>query len=193
VQALAVHPGIPLDVEDLTYSSLLNHCDDPSTFCRKLFNRMAERVTTPKGAPAPPAIYISRVDSLMRPMRNEDELIVTLARFGVMPVVLGGLTLDEQITLFRNARLIIGPHGAGLANVVFATPGTVVYELFPSSYINPCINRLAQMQGLHYWCDVHQAESRPGLWHHHTKWSVDIAHVERRLRDLRTVYGALLP
>jgi capsular polysaccharide biosynthesis protein len=192
VPAVAVRPGIPIDIEDLTYSSFLNQCDHPSAFCRILFRRMAKRVAVPEAAPTPPAIYISRADSAMRPMRNEDELIATLARFGVVSVTLGGRTLDEQIILFRNARLIIGPHGAGLANLVFATPGTVVYELFPSSYISPCINRLAQMQGLHYWSDVHPAESRPGLWHHHTRWSVDIAHLERRLRDLRTVYGGLL-
>jgi hypothetical protein len=184
-----IAPAAPLDVEDLTYSSFLSGCEAPSAFCRSLFSRMAARAVAPDGTPSPPAIYISRADSTMRPMRNETELIAALARFGVVSVVLSRLTLDAQIVLFRNARLIIGPHGAGLANVVFAAPGTVLYELFPSSYVNPCVNRLAQMHELHYWCDVHMAESRPGLWYHHTPWSVDIAHLERRLRDLRAVYG----
>jgi capsular polysaccharide biosynthesis protein len=191
VQALTVPPGVPLDVEDLTYSSFLSGCSDPSAFCRSLFSRMAARATVLESTPSPPAIYISRSDSVMRPMRNEHELITTLARFGVVPVVLSRLTLDEQIILFRNARVIIAPHGAGLANVVFAAPGTVLYELFPSSYVNPAMNRLAQMQGLHYWCDVYKGESRPGLSHHHASWLVDIVHIERRLRDLQAVYGAL--
>jgi hypothetical protein len=74
---------------------------------------------------------------------------------------------------------------------MFAAPGTVVYETFPGSYLPPCINRLAQMQELHYWCDMHQAESSPGLWDHHAPWSVDIAQMKRRLRDLPAIYCAL--
>jgi capsular polysaccharide biosynthesis protein len=108
--------------------------------------------------------------------------------FGVEPVVLSVLTLDEQITLMRNARVVIGPHGAGLANVAFCSPGTVLYELLPDHYINPCVNQLAQLRGLHYWGDVHASETNSGLWRHHTPWTVDIASVELRLRQILSVY-----
>ncbi len=107
-----------------------------------------------------------------------------LARYDVEPVVLSTLSLDQQIALFRNARLVIGPHGAGLANVVFSAPNTVLYELLADHRINSCMNRLAQLRGVHYWCDVHMGEDRHGLW----PWTVDLAAVERRLRDLRSVY-----
>lgn len=178
----------PMDVEDLTFSNLLtSHGDSPSMFSRSVFDRMIERAAKTDGGFAP-LIYISRVDSKMRPMRNEDELMQRLIRHGVEPVVLSELSLDEQIELFNNTRVVIGPHGGGLANLVFSRPGTVVYELLPDNWVNPCMNQLAQLRGLHYWCDVYRAEPRPGLWHHHTPWTVDIDTVERRLREIILAY-----
>ena len=49
---------------------------------------------------------------------------------------------------------MIGPHGAGLSNIVGCEPGTHLYELVPSHYPNFCFNRLAQGCLLHYWGDV---------------------------------------
>ena len=40
-----------------------------------------------------------------------------------------GAHLAETISLFEGAKLIIGPHGAGLAHILFAAPGTAVVEL----------------------------------------------------------------
>jgi capsular polysaccharide biosynthesis protein len=178
----------PIDIVDLTFSSILTtDGENPSLLSRLVFDRMIESTTRPPGGFAT-MIYVWRADSKMRPMRNEAELVERLIRHGVEPVVLSGLSLDEQIAVFRNARLIIGPHGAGLTNLVFGTPGAVVYELLPDHYLNPCVNRLAQLRGLHYWCDVHRAEPRLGLWYHHTPWTVDIDRVERRLREILSIY-----
>jgi capsular polysaccharide biosynthesis protein len=124
-------------------------------------------------------------------MRNEDELVERLMRnFDIRPVILSAYTLDEQIALFRNARLIVGPHGAGLANMIFAAPGAVLYELLPDHYINSCINQLAQLRGLHYWCDVHKSEPTPGLWRHQVPWTVDIDAIEHRLDQIISSHHA---
>jgi capsular polysaccharide biosynthesis protein len=44
-------------------------------------------------------------------------------------VALEELEFREQVQLFRNARLVIGQHGAGLANVLWMEPGGQVVEL----------------------------------------------------------------
>jgi capsular polysaccharide biosynthesis protein len=192
-EIIKVDAAVPLDIDDLTFSSLLSDPSLLSPFRLSVFDRMLQRVTAahPDTACARPIIYVWRADSVARPMINEDELVERLVRaFGVQPVVLSLLSLDEQIALFRNARIVIGPHGAGLANVVFCSPATVLYELLPSHYLNPCINQLAQLRGLHYWCDVHEAQSQPGLWRHQVPWTVDIDLVERRLEAILSTYGA---
>jgi hypothetical protein len=188
---IRVDPAIPLDIDDLTFSSLLSDPSELSPFSLSVFDRMGQHATA-VGANVDltkPIIYVWRVDSGARPVTNEDELVERLVRaWGVEPVVLSVLNLDEQITLFRNARVVIGPHGAGLANVVFCSPAAVLYELLPSHYVNPCINQLAQLRALHYWCDVHEAHSRPGLWRHQVPWTVDIDLVERRLAAIISKY-----
>jgi hypothetical protein len=189
----------PLEIEELSYSSFLTEFDGISPFALSLYDRMIAGVVArePRGC-APPGdqvaggqmIYIYRADTPARPMRNEDELVERLARrFGVRAFILGTLSLDEQIRLFHASRIVIGPHGAGLGNVVFCKPRTVLYELLPDHYLNSCVNRLAQLRGLHYWCDVHRADQRPGLWRHQTPWTVDIDAVERRVADILSVYA----
>ncbi len=41
-------------------------------------------------------------------------------------------TFDETIKLFNEAAMVIAPHGAGLSNVIFSEPGTVVIEVLCS-------------------------------------------------------------
>ena len=184
---IRVDPAMPLDIDNLIFSSPPSDPSELSPFSLSVFDRMIQCATA-VGANAHLAeqvIYVWRADSVARPMTNEDELVERLVRaWGVEPVVLSLLSLDEQITLFRNARVVIGPHGAGLANVVFSSPATVLYELLPNHYVNPCINQLAQLRGLHYWCDVHEAQSRPGAWRHQVPWTVNIDLVERRLEAI---------
>jgi capsular polysaccharide biosynthesis protein len=56
----------------------------------------------------------------------------------------------EQIALFQAARVVVAPHGASLANLVFCAPGTRVVELFARDYVNPCYWRVAALSGLDY-------------------------------------------
>ncbi|HUA51661.1 MAG TPA: glycosyltransferase family 61 protein, partial [Candidatus Sulfotelmatobacter sp.] len=51
------------------------------------------------------------------------------ARHGFEPVSPEALGFVDQVKLFAAASVIAGPHGAGLANMVFAPPGTPVVEL----------------------------------------------------------------
>ena len=43
----------------------------------------------------------------------------------------------DQILLFQSAEFIIGPHGAGLSNLLFCEPGTKVIEFMPSVELRP--------------------------------------------------------
>ena len=180
-----------IDVADITYSSLLA-THSPSLFGHGVFDRMAGRVaasTSTTGAPR--LIYVWRIDSRARPMSNEDALVELLLGYGVEPVILSSLNLDDQIRLFRDARLIIGPHGAGLCNIVFCHPGAVLYELFPDHYVNPCVNQIAQARDLHYWCDAFRAEARPDLWRHATPWRINLDVVRRRLEEILSFHEIL--
>lgn len=130
------------------------------------------------------AIYVARTDTKHRVALNEDALIAMLRRQGVRIVVPGALPLREQLAAFRAARLVIGPHGAGLSNIVGCEPGTHVYELVPSHYPNCCFNALAQACGLHYWGDVFPCTDDHAAPQDRT-WRIDLDLVAVRLDRIR--------
>ncbi len=76
-------------------------------------------------------IYISRAKASRRKPVNEIELEAVLENFGFKSVVMEDLSFIEQMCLIRNAKYLIGLHGAGLANMVMLQPGASVLELSP--------------------------------------------------------------
>ena len=136
--------------EELVYSSLLGHHYAPSFLARRVFDRMRAACVTaePEATPLNERIYVSRTDAGARPMSNEAELRGPAGRLGIATIVPGLLSVDEQIRRFHAARLVVGPHGAGLGNVVFCRPKSIMYELMPehwsASFVGPSINLFAQ-------------------------------------------------
>lgn len=97
-------------------------------------------------------IYIPRGDAGTRRVANEGELIDALADRGFRQWHLGELSLREQAALFHDAEIVVGGHGAGLTNLLFAQRCGVV-ELFNSPFVRPHYYYMAKAQG-HRWRHV---------------------------------------
>jgi len=96
-------------------------------------------------------IYISRTDSHhARRLINEDYLFKLLKPIGFQLYRLSELSFSEQVSLFSNAKMVVGVHGAGLANLVFSPGQTVVYEIFLVHYQPTMYERLSELMGLDY-------------------------------------------
>lgn len=95
-------------------------------------------------------LYLSRAKAGRRRVVNEEALWARLEPRGFTRVWLEDLAWAEQINAFRHARVIVAPHGAGLANLVFCREGTRVVEFFHPTYVNPCFWRLAALGKLDY-------------------------------------------
>lgn len=95
-------------------------------------------------------IYLSRENARRRGLTNESELWAELKPAGFVKVRLEELPWPEQINAFRHAKVVVAPHGAGLANLAFCRPGTMVVEIFNRAYVHGCFWRLAALQGLDY-------------------------------------------
>ena len=107
----------------------------------------------PAGLPGSRRIWISRTDAGSRHFAWEQELLARLD--GFERVELGRLAPAEQLRLMAGAAVIAGPHGAGLANLIFCPPGTRVVELLPDASHRPLYGRLAIAAGcLHAWAAV---------------------------------------
>ena len=94
-------------------------------------------------------IYINRLDSNRKKNRyliNENELVSKLKKRGFESITLSDYSFFEQALIFNNAKLIIGLHGAGLANILFAKKKTKIIELtkynWPAMYhkLSKCLD-----------------------------------------------------
>src|ERR1700722_2822903 len=150
------------------------------------YRRMSQAV--PWTEPGAEEIYVARTDSQNRVAENEAELMEVLQRQGVRIVVPGALSVSEQIAAFRAARLVIGPHGAGMSNFVFCRPGSFVYEMLPRHYPNVAFNRIAQATGLNYAADMFESFGAAG--EHERPWRIDADLVAARLDTIREKLAA---
>lgn len=98
----------------------------------------------------PEKILISRSNAKGRRLNGEEALFTRLEPRGYTVVQLEKLSWQEQITLFHQAREIIAPHGAGLANLAFCSRKPLVIELFHPRYVHWCFWRLAELAGACY-------------------------------------------
>lgn len=77
--------------------------------------------------PLPPKtfrrLYIARKQDGNRPY-NQHELLETAVAKGFEPVFLEDLSFRDSVKIMREASVVIGPHGAGWANVLFCQPET---------------------------------------------------------------------
>ncbi len=107
-------------------------------------------------------IYITRRAARNRRVLNEAELLPMLLARGFEVVALEAMDFAEQVRLFADAACIIGPHGAGLANMVHAPAGARVVELLHDSFEAGATSyyALSQLFGLRYSLVVGPA--RPG-------------------------------
>jgi capsular polysaccharide biosynthesis protein len=144
---------------------------------------------------SPARLYVARTDAEHRKMRNEDGLIAELAQRGFEIIIPGSLSFAEQVSLFRGASVVVGPHGAGMTNIVFCEPGTIVYELVPEHYQNACFCNLAHICRLRYWADVFAdpatAEADAAIPPSHRKWQSDTAAVLARVTEIETILSGL--
>jgi hypothetical protein len=95
-------------------------------------------------------LYVSRSDAPTRRLTNESDVLATISGMKFGPVLSSKLSLSDQIALFRKSYLVVAGHGAGLANIIFMKPGSIVVEILPPDRIWPSYRVLSTLCGLEY-------------------------------------------
>lgn len=123
-------------------------------------------------------ILISRQQAGRRRVANWHALEHALGALGFVSYVLEDLAPQEQIDLFYDAEVIVGTHGAGLSNMLFAPARTPVVEIFPTTYVIPHYYMLSKSLGHPYaYCRGQGAHMNPAAYH------VDVERVVDRVSE----------
>jgi hypothetical protein len=95
-------------------------------------------------------LYFSRARAAVRRIANEKEISEALRHHDFEILEAETLSFREQADLSANASVIIAPHGAALANIVFCQPGTRVVEISTREGYRDWYWQLAVVTGLSY-------------------------------------------
>ena len=123
-----------------------------------------QRLTGWLGESDPPSlrVYISRRRRGKRIIVNEDETFAALKPMGFHRYDLESMSVADQISLFHRAECVVGPHGAGLTNIVFCRSGTKVIEVNTPYRPGTCFYDIAHHRELDYRLYLAEPEN---VWH----------------------------
>jgi hypothetical protein len=95
-------------------------------------------------------IYLSRARAAVRRIANEKQISEVMRHRNFEIVEPENLSWREQANLFAGASVIVAPHGAALANIVFCQLGTRVVEISTRAGYRDWYWQLAAVAGLSY-------------------------------------------
>lgn len=98
----------------------------------KLLNTFALKNIPPASTTAE-YVIISRKFVRQRKLVDEEKILQAFPHIPFRIIYMESMSYVEQVNTFRNAKLIISAHGAGLVNLVYANQQPVVIELFPAT------------------------------------------------------------
>jgi hypothetical protein len=182
VATFRLEPGRQYEIADAEFCAYTTGTADFANSARiqAMHDRLA--IHAPAGKSAARKIYVSRLADKHRRAEGEAELVEALRRRGFAIVTPADHTFAQQIEIFRAANLVIGLHGAGLANIAFCQPDAAVYDLLPEHFIDSSILNLAIRRDLRAWVDAFPGH---GVGTDHTRdWVLDVPCIMSRVSEI---------
>ena len=157
-------PRTDTQVERLWFATPLGHASFTSgeALCsvadrlKKYYKIAADKAATRR-------IYISRAKASRRQVLNEEAIVPLLREHEFEVLMCEELSFADQVRRFSEAEVVLGPHGAGLTNILYAPKGSRVGE-FHGVESNSCFAVMARQLGLHYHrLAVQEGGATPGV------------------------------
>jgi capsular polysaccharide biosynthesis protein len=131
-------------------------------------------------------LFVSR-HAHKRLLQNEQDIWTELEGLGFERV--DPLCEADVESVFHEAEVVVGIHGAGMANIVFCRPGTRVLELMPSDQCVPFYFSVAVAGNLAYDCLVGRSDRNVARSPHQDynspyNFKVSVSAFKQRLRWL---------
>jgi hypothetical protein len=96
-------------------------------------------------------IYISRSRASARRLVNEEAVQDVVKRYGFEVIFFEGMTFRQQVALMQETKVLLGVHGANLANLLFMQAGSKVIEVMSEKINNLTYYRIASYLSLGYY------------------------------------------
>lgn len=138
---------------------LPNHTAATGNYNRELVNEVREKFLLKNISEADKKIYISREMAKIRRVLNERELTEILKKFNYEIHYFENYTLEKQISIMAETKILVSLHGAGLTNMLFMRKNGKVLEIrSENDNHNNCYFSLASELGLDYYYELGSSE-----------------------------------
>ncbi|MCL2931175.1 MAG: glycosyltransferase family 61 protein [Trichodesmium sp. MAG_R03] len=95
-------------------------------------------------------IYISR-SNYTRKIINESEILPIIKKYNFEILRCEELSFREQINIFSQAQVLLGPHGAGIYNQIFCNRGAIIIEIYNKQYWNHSSRIISSFLNHNHW------------------------------------------
>jgi len=146
--------GQRLKVKRLILPSFRRQCrwSEPDAFDWMRQRMIAHLPPPTEQTPAlSPRILISRGNAVGRCITNEAEVLALLTSYGFKSYVTDALSFADEVRLFSQAEAVIGTHGSGLINMIFATKKPIILDLYSACYTESFFQATSSL-GFPYAC-----------------------------------------
>jgi len=110
--------------------------------CQKLYD---DTITN-----APEKIFISRDNATYRKTVNENDVFCFLQQKGFVKFNLEEPSIKAQANFFKNAKYIIGSHGAGFSNMIYSKNCLLAMDIIHEQHPQDCFHNLANCFNIDY-------------------------------------------
>ena len=114
-----------------------------------VLRRLIHHVIPPNNGNSFLGIYVQRIGR--RKILNEEKIINKLKNFGFLILEDKPRSVNEQLAIFNNANIVVGPHGAGLSNSINSQNKVSIVEAKSSMW---------DYQSQRYYCAMIKSEYR---------------------------------
>ena len=134
----------------------------PDAYTERQLSFPAKRFGSIADSRARDRLYISRsgTPGTSRQIINEEDLVVRLRELGFSVIDPGRIPLADQIACFARSSIIVGPHGAGLANILFryGAPMALVEMINPTKKYHHHFFQISTHCGYFYRATLNNTE-----------------------------------
>jgi capsular polysaccharide biosynthesis protein len=133
-------------------------------------------------------VYVSRGAAGYRRVLNEPSVTKFLCSRGFEILSLETLSVRQQAAVMAECSVIVAPHGGGLSNLVFCSPGTKVIEIFSPELVAGYFWQICNQLDLSYYYIIGeggpntQTSDYPQTWDARADIKVDLEILEKTLK-----------
>ena len=134
----------------------------PDAYTERQLSFPAKRFGSIADSRARDRLYISRsgTPGTSRQIINEEDLVARLRELGFSVIDPGRIPLADQIACFARSSIVVGPHGAGLANILFryGAPMALVEMINPTQKYHHHFFQISTHCGYFYRATLNNTE-----------------------------------